>query len=116
MAFYLGSEVNVAKLNDQLRKKGDTSLGKIVCTSTITALSGQGMINVINAVKNYDDWSESNDPYGEHDYGRVEVDGVSYIWKIDYYDLSYTYGVDASERNNTARCRRVLTIMRSDEY
>jgi len=44
------------------------------------------------------------------------VNGESYLWKIDYMDNTYSEGVDHSERNNTERCKRVLTIMRSDEY
>lgn len=116
MAFYLASEHMTRELNDKFRTKGDQTLGRFTCTRSITALTGQGMIDIINAVKQFDDWSESNDPYGEHDFGAFEVNGESYIWKIDYMDNIYQGGVDHSERNNTERCKRVLTIMRSDEY
>ena len=63
MAYYLASGHMTRELNDRLRTKGDLSLGRLVCTGAITALSGQGMINVINAVKQYDKWDEANDPY-----------------------------------------------------
>jgi len=116
MPYYLAGKEMTQQLNDRLRKYGDQSLGKLVCTRSITALSGQGMIDVINAVREYDDWPESKDPYGEHDYGSFEVNGESYIWKIDYMDPTLTMGCEPSQINNTAHCRRVLTIMRSDEY
>ena len=49
-----------------------------------------------------------NDPYGEHDFGKVTISGEDYFFKVDYYDATYQF----YEQDG----HRVLTIMHSDEY
>ncbi|WJH38898.1 DUF3768 domain-containing protein [Aliirhizobium terrae] len=61
-------------------------------------------------VQSYDQFDAGNDPYGEHDFGRVNVGGASYYWKIDYFDADLTHG------SPDPITRRVMTIMREDEY
>lgn len=63
---------------------------------------------LIKAIKEFDDFNKSNDPYGEHDFGKVTIDGNSWFWKIDYYDDNYEF---FKEDGN-----RVLTIMHVSEY
>ena len=116
MGFYLPSKPMAQELNDRLRVHGDQSIGKIVVHRHITALSGQEMMDIMKAVRTYNDWCEEKDPYGEHDYGSFEMNGETYIWKIEYYDPSYTYGVYESVRNNTKECKRLLTILPADQY
>lgn len=49
------------------------------------------------------------------DFGTIEVDGVGRIfWKIDYFDSCYEYG--SEDPTDPAATRRVLTIMRAEEY
>ncbi|WP_245002704.1 DUF3768 domain-containing protein [Rhizobium ruizarguesonis] len=69
---------------------------------------------LLMAVVGLDDFNAGNDPYNEHDFGAIEQDGVSYFWKIDYYDLDYDMG--SLDPANSHVTRRVLTIMRADEY
>lgn len=63
---------------------------------------------IISAVRTFDSFTRDNDPYGEHDFGSLEINGTRYFWKIDYYDDSYSC---FQEDGN-----RVLTIGRMDEY
>ncbi|WP_347339793.1 DUF3768 domain-containing protein [Bradyrhizobium rifense] len=55
-----------------------------------------------------------HDPYSEHDFGSVSVDGTNLFWKIDYYDLSLQYG--SNDPSDPAQTARVLTIMLAEEY
>ena len=36
----------------------------------------------------YDEFTEDNDPYKEHEFGKCTVEGTDIFWKIDYYDTS----------------------------
>jgi hypothetical protein len=103
----------IAKLNDQLRATFLT--GKVVLTEGIASLEDHLRVEVATRVKDFTEFSEANDPRGEHDFGAFEVDGVGRVfWKIDYYDLGYEgYSEDASD---SAVTNRVLTIMLAREY
>ncbi len=69
---------------------------------------------ILNLVKGFDDFSERNDPFGEHDFGAIEYEGNTVFWKIDYYDLDLMHhSPDPSDPHVT---RRVLTIMLGEEY
>ena len=59
-------------------------------------------------------FTTENDPYGEHDFGSVTIDGTNLFWKIDYYDLSLQYG--SSDPSDPAQTARVLTITLAEEY
>ena len=102
----------VRKLNDQFR----TSFvgGHILITSGVSALPAEQANELLAAVKAFDSFTEDNDPYGERDFGSIEMHGTKYFWKIDYYDSSMIYGTeDAAESSKTTR---VLTIMLASEY
>lgn len=69
---------------------------------------------VILAIQTFDEFSEDNDPYGEHDFGSVNADGEKVFFKIDYYDNSKTQGSeDPSDPSITSR---VMTILLAEEY
>lgn len=65
-------------------------------------------------VRDYSDWGAGNDPYGEHDFGAIELGSERYFWKIDYYDEALEGG--SSDPANDAATVRVMTVMRADEY
>lgn len=69
---------------------------------------------VISAVRAFDQFNEDNDPYGEHDFGAIELDHERFYWKIDYYDQGYQQG--SEDPNNPIITRRLLTIMLAEEY
>lgn len=104
--------LQIAKLNDLLR----TTFfgGRVFITEGVRANGPSFASQAVEAVQSFAGFTEDNDPYGEHDFGSVAIDGEKVFWKIDYYDLSLTAG---SEDPADARVTtRVLTIMLASEY
>ena len=102
----------IARLNDMLRTKGIG--GEVFATPGVTNLSHSMRGRVLQAIMDFDNFDEPNDPYREHDFGAVEIEGQKFFFKIDTYDLSYQFrSEDPSDPNKT---RRVMTVMRADEY
>ena len=60
------------------------------------------------------EFSADNDPHGEHDFGRFEVAGEKFFWKIDYYGSDMMSGSEVP--SDPEKTTRVLTIMLSHEY
>ena len=101
----------VARLNDKLRT---TFKGGSVCmTAGINALPEPLRLRVFERVRKFEAFSPDNDPYGEHDCGVIEVDDTTVIWKIDYYDLTFTVHSDDPTDNSVTG--RLLTIMLAEE-
>ena len=96
----------IAMLNDAFRKQG---IGYMLTggVQTVTNLMG-----LLQAVKDYNSFNEDNDPYGEHDFGRIDWHGDKVFWKIDYYDSNLKNWCDPLD----PKCRRVVTIMLAEEY
>jgi hypothetical protein len=69
---------------------------------------------VLTAVAPFDDFTEDNDPWGEHDCAALTVSGRRIIFKHDYYDRDLRW--HSLDAGNPAVTERVLTIMLSDEY
>ena len=102
----------IAALNDRFRQTYWG--GKVMTTSGVNELSDDTRAAVFAAVMHYDNFTEDNDPYGEHDFGKVVVNGVSCFWKISYYDNRLEYG--SEDPANPDITTRVLTIMLTSEY
>ncbi|TCA97401.1 DUF3768 domain-containing protein [Rhizobium leguminosarum bv. viciae] len=102
----------IRALNDAFRR--NPTAGRVVITPGVGALPHDKRLTLLMAVVGFDDFNAGNDPHNEHDFGAIEQDGVSYFWKIDYYDLDY--GMGSPDPANPHVTRRVLTIMRADEY
>jgi hypothetical protein len=102
----------IAGLNDELRRTFGT--GRIVMTAGFDALPGITWLKAIKAIREFSDFTPDNDPHGEHDFGRLVVDGYSLFWKIDYYDLGLT--CHSPDPANPAVTNRVLTLMLAEEY
>jgi len=66
------------------------------------------------ALARFSDWDAGNDPYGEHDFGAFDLFGERLFFKIDYYHPDHD--THAPVPSSIELCRRVLTIMRADEY
>lgn len=102
----------IRELNDTLR----TTLvgGEITLTAGVAMLDGDIIREITHALQTYDDFTDDNDPYGEHDFGTMTVKGHEVIFKIDYFDMSLKYhSPDPSDPEVTIR---VLTIMLAEEY
>jgi hypothetical protein len=70
--------------------------------------------DALQAVRDFSAFDESSDPYGEHDFGSLTVQGQRLFWKIDYFDPSMLHHApDPADRSAT---RRVLTVMFPEEY
>lgn len=108
----------IAALNDGFRSSplADESLGGIVMTSGIWELSFDVRREIYLAVVTFDDFTEDNDPYGEHDFGAFDHPKAGKIfWKIDCFsDNSCQWGSEHPE--DRERSYRVLTIMLASEY
>ncbi len=99
-------------LNDELRRNLPNS--HAVMTTGVVALGPEAITRIIKTIKLYDDFCQTNDPYGEHDFGSFEADGHMIFFKIDYYDKDLTYySPDPSDPSVT---ERVITIMLAEEY
>ena len=103
----------IAHLNDRFRQ-GDHTLGQVYTTQLVQGLSSKEQQELFRLVRVFDDFTEEDDPWKEHDYGSVEFKGGKYLFKIDYYDKNLKYG--SEDPRNTAVTTRVLTIMHSSEY
>ncbi|MDW9525875.1 DUF3768 domain-containing protein [Sinorhizobium meliloti] len=105
-------DCRIRELNDELRTTFGT--GRVILTSGVQVLDEAARAELLRAVQQFNDFTAGNDPYGEHDFGRVVVRGEGYFWKIDYYDNDLQYqSPDPADATITTR---VLTIMREDEY
>lgn len=88
--------------------------GEVFITDGISALDCEEQNKIFQAVHSFDNFNPDNDPYGEYDFGVIEIVGHKVFWKIDYYDPSRTYGSEVP--HDPAQTYRVLTIMLSSEY
>ena len=107
---------NIRKQNDQFRRNPMNSglSGKVVITQGISTLSDIDQTRIYNLVRTFDEFSEDNDPHGEHDFGAFDYQGQKIFWKIDYYNIDYTMG--SENPADPTVTRRVLTIMFAHEY
>lgn len=87
---------------------------QIVFSTGVSALSLIEQVAILVKVRDFDNFNTDNDPYGEHDFGRIDFKGIPYYFKIDYYNNDLTAGSD--DAANSDITRRVLTVMRTDEY
>jgi len=103
----------IQRLNDDARI-GLFRHGTIVMTSGIQAFEDKLRAAVVAMVGDFDEFSEDNDPHGEHDFGSIDIAGHKIFWKIDYFDLDMKmHSPDPANQNVT---HRVLTIMLANEY
>ncbi|MDK4733537.1 DUF3768 domain-containing protein [Rhizobium sp. CNPSo 3490] len=102
----------IRSLNDAFRR--NPTAGRAVITPAVSSLPHDQRLALLMAVVGFAAFDAGNDPYNEHDFGAIEQDGVSYFWKIDYYDQDYDMG--SPDPANAHVTRRVLTIMRAEEY
>ena len=101
-------------LNDTFRKSFDAKLGKVVMTAGVSGFGADIKVKIMMAVQAFSDFSEENDPHGEHDFGSFELFAQKLFWKIDYFDK--TLGSGSEDPSDPAQTTRVLTIMLADEY
>lgn len=102
----------IKALNDDLRKT--RTRGRIVLTCGVRVKGESTILLLLDKLRRFEDFTEDNDPHGEHDFGQIEHDGCKYFWKIDYYDLALQmHSPNAADPSVTCR---VLTLMLAEEY
>jgi hypothetical protein len=110
----------IRALNDEFRTEQLVSVGSalagdlLVITGSIADRGRDFIDRAVAAVRKFSDFTADNDPYGEHDFGSVNLDGVKLFWKIDYYDKELEYA--SPDPAEPAVTRRVLTILLAEEY
>ena len=103
---------DIATLNDTFRKT--FTGGQVLLTAGIDSMSMDDKANILSKVRNFNDFTEDNDPYGEHDLGAFDYKGNKIFFKIDYYDLNYEFM--SKNPANPDITNRVLSIMLAEEY
>jgi hypothetical protein len=110
------TSAQLARINDTLRM----NLCKLKCNVPVEGIQGQLVFTrnaidtlddkikvLLNAIGVFNQFNEDNDPYGEHDFGKIELLGKTWFWKFDYYDKSIrSFGHDI----------HMLTIMEASDY
>ena len=66
------------------------------------------------AIGSFTEFTEDNDPHGEHDFGAFELFEQKLFWKIDYYHPDHD--TQAPVPSNIELCRRTITVMLAEEY
>jgi Protein of unknown function (DUF3768) len=104
----------IRTLNDRLRQHLNVNDGTAIITVGVAALGDEAVARIFRTIAVYDDFCHDNDPYEEHDFGALEVDGHTIFFKIDYYDPTLTgHSSDPADPSVT---HRVITIMLAEEY
>lgn len=115
----------IAQQNDRFRSRlgipvfGEPAVpGSFVFTAGVSALPPLVQLDVWQLVRDYDEFTPGDDPYGEHDFGAFTHPAAGKLfWKIDYYATGFPRIEQGSEDPaDPARTHRVLTVMLADEY
>ena len=102
----------IRSLNDCFRQA--LHGGTVLFTAGIMALGPKLQARILAAVQTFDAFEEANDPWGEHDFGAIDIDGERVFFKIEYYDL--TRAMHSEDPTDPAKTERVMTIMLASEY
>ncbi len=108
----LKKAARIRELNDQLRCKAIG--GRVVITPGIQVLEAADLRAVLLAVARFDEFTEDNDPCGEHDCAILTVDGRRVLFKVDYFDRDLAY--HSPDASDPAVTERVMTVMLAEEY
>ena len=113
----------IRTLNDRFRQTmpdGSDVPGRLMITAGIQALASgdaepaANLRRLLDQVRRFDDFSNDNDPYREHDFGAIDFGGNQVFWKIDYYAPDLMQG--SEDPADTDKTVRVLTVMLAEEY
>lgn len=103
---------DVKTLNDTFRQT--FTGGRVMLTAGINAKSQDDIARILSKVRQFNHFTEANDPYNEHDFGSFDYNGEMIYFKIDYYDKNYQYL--SKESANPDVTNRVMTVMLASEY
>ncbi|WP_299829301.1 DUF3768 domain-containing protein [uncultured Roseobacter sp.] len=106
--------LRIRELNDRFRTNGE-GRGTVFVTSGLQAEGGGFVAKAVGAVRHFSDFSDDNDPWGEHDFGAIDLDGRKVFFKLNYY-TDETLSAGSANPANEGMTYRVMTIMLSSEY
>jgi len=104
----------VRLLNDRFRQSLDPRLGRLVLQPAVVNLPSNELDELLAQIREFDNFDEGNDPFGEHDFGALVFNRQRYFFKLDYYDRSLRY--HSEQPDSPLLTIRVLTVMRADEW
>jgi hypothetical protein len=111
----------IAAQNDAFRHSilgntpvADAPQGQFVMTRGVAALGPDSQLELTLRVAAFVAFNADSDPQGWHEMGVIDLDGTTVWFKIDLYDVGYTYG--SPEPSDPEQTRRVLTLLLPSEY
>ena len=110
----------IRELNDAFRATTTARFGpwigsgQLFITRGVASRGDDFVAHAVAAVHAFSNFTPSNDPWGEHDYGAFDLNGERLMWKIDYYDAALEMG--SEDPADIMKTRRVLTILLAEEY
>ena len=96
----------IALVNDRFRM----SCEGVILTNGVQSVPN--LNGLMRRIRGFNHFIKDNDPYGEHDFGKITWLGFEIFWKIDYYDGNLEGWADPL----SVGCRRVITVMLVFEY
>lgn len=108
----LSKSTRIAELNDEFRKTGRS--GKTVMTRSVADLPTEVVARAVAIVQTFNDFTEDNDPHGEHDFFSFEMAGEKFFWKCDYYDKKMEFG--SEDPSDPEKTTRLATLMLASDY
>jgi hypothetical protein len=63
----------ITELNYAFRQSFNS--GQVMLTAGVNELDRNLKAKLMNGVRNFSTFTKNNDPHGEHDFGRVEIEG-----------------------------------------
>lgn len=104
----------IRELNDIFRTQSRGN-GMVLITCGVQAEGQEFVAAAVEAVRAFNTFSEENDPWGEHDFGAVELDTQKVFFKFDYF-ADDSLSVASQNPANEGMTYRVLTVMLASEY
>jgi len=98
----------IRALNDDLRRS--LAGGVLMMTAGVIALGRAKQIAILDAVAAFDDFDADDDPYGEGDFGALEVEGERIFFKVDLYEPCQT---PRQRKGETGKLVPLVVAMRS---
>lgn len=100
------------ELNDAFRHS--LRGGRLIVTQGIFLKAGENILDLLSAIRRFEDFDDGNDPYREHDFGSLVWREEQIFWKIDYYDIHLRFA--SPDPHDPHLTVRVMTVMLAREY
>ena len=106
------STARIRELNDAFRKT--FAGGKMVMSASVAALPEMVRASALVKVAEFTDFTQENDPNGEHDFLSFEHCKRTFFWKCDYYNKEMDGG--SEDPADPEKTIRVGTLMLAEDY